>query len=190
MSKSRASNILYPQNRPGGQSCHSRPRSLVTHHEDIAGLRHLPSLTKDLNDIPELPVDIATDSHGTLHKVDVALFQKQISNARAEELHLSFWQVLALSNLPHQLTFCSMLQMTTDMLYPFIWVGRDFDRDRHGSEAEREIWGVVSGVSSRCWGRKAGPVGWNGWRGVSGCFEVSIRCLGVAVVVSEAIRSV
>ncbi len=68
-------------------------------HENIARLRDFPTLSKDLEHIPELPVDIAAHCHGRLDEVDVGFFEEDIADSGAEGFYLSFGEVFALSDL-------------------------------------------------------------------------------------------
>lgn len=71
----------------------------MTHHEDITGRRDFASLTKDLDHVPELSMDIAADGYGGLDEMDIGFFEQEVSDTSAECFHLAFGEVSTFSDL-------------------------------------------------------------------------------------------
>lgn len=72
---------------------------MITHHEDITRIWNFTALSEDLQDVPKLPVNVPADCHGGLHSVHIGLFEQNVPDAGTQRFHLSFWEVLALSDL-------------------------------------------------------------------------------------------
>ena len=70
-----------------------------TCHEDVARLGHAPALPQQLEQVPELPVDVAADRHGARDGLDVRLLHERRAHALAEELHVRLREVLAVQQL-------------------------------------------------------------------------------------------
>lgn len=77
----------------------SHPPPSRTYHEDIARLWRVSALSKDLQHVPELSVNVTADRYWALDEVDIALFEKEVGDASTQCLYLAFGQVLALPDL-------------------------------------------------------------------------------------------
>lgn len=68
---------------------------LVRTHKEIVGLwTHSPML-EELDQIPKLPMNIATDRHWCINMLHVRLLHKDFSSFETQVLHLRFGDGLA-----------------------------------------------------------------------------------------------
>ena len=58
-------------------------------HEDISSVRDLSSLVEQFEEVVELTVDVTTDGNGSLHGLNVALFDKDFLNFLAKDSEFS-----------------------------------------------------------------------------------------------------
>lgn len=77
-----------------------------TSHKYIACVRNVPSLPQQLEQIPELAMDVSTDGDWTRYGLNIRFLHEDISDFVAKQLDVRFGEVLALHEL----------------LNPFIWV--------------------------------------------------------------------
>lgn len=100
MKRSRDYNVHGPRSLPEHRSPHlsnlaySQGRA-QTCHEYITRLRHLTSFPQQLQKVPKLSVNITAYRDGTWHGLNVTFFHENRANIIAEELHISFRQMLA-----------------------------------------------------------------------------------------------
>ena len=90
-----------------------------TSHKNVARIRNISTLPQQLEQIPELAVDISTDGDWTRYGLDVRFFHEDISDFVAEQLDIGFREVLALHEL----------------LDPFVWVIARHGRREKGASA-------------------------------------------------------
>lgn len=63
-------------------------RGTHTCHEDVARLRYVPALAQQLEQVPELPVDVAADRDGARDGLNVGFFHEDRAYPLAEGLHV------------------------------------------------------------------------------------------------------
>lgn len=68
----------------------------VVAHEEIIGVRSFAADAKKLDEIVELPVNVAADGDRTFDGLHVPFLHQNRSRLLAQSLHLLFWQRLAL----------------------------------------------------------------------------------------------
>jgi len=71
----------------------------VISHEEIIGIRCIPSYPKELDEIVELAVNIATNGDRTFDRLHVPLLHQNRPRLIAQRLHLRLSQRLALHQL-------------------------------------------------------------------------------------------
>jgi hypothetical protein len=64
--------------RPNGAQQGHLIKTGEHYHEDVRCRRHLLADLEKLEEVIELPVDVAAHSHWCLHRLDIALFHQQI----------------------------------------------------------------------------------------------------------------
>ena len=64
-----------------------------TCHKDVTCLWYIAALPEELEQVPELPMDITTDGDGTRHGLDVGFFKQDVFHLIAELLDVEFGQM-------------------------------------------------------------------------------------------------
>ena len=71
-------------------------RELLSHHEDVTRHGALSAIAEELEQVVELPVDIATDRDWALHWLHGALLEHEVLHVLAQVLQVELGQQLAL----------------------------------------------------------------------------------------------
>ena len=82
-----------------GEIQHETKNKNLTCHEDVARIRNRAAFAEELEEVPELAVDVAADRDGARDGLDVGLFDEDRADAVAEGLHVRLGEVLALGEL-------------------------------------------------------------------------------------------
>ena len=77
-----------------------------TSHKNVTCIRNVPPLPQQLEQIPELTVNVSTDSDWARYGLDVRFLHENIPNFVAKQLDIRFGEILTLHEL----------------LNPFVWV--------------------------------------------------------------------
>ena len=70
----------------------------LAYHENVARVRALAAVAEELEQVVELPVDVAADRHRALHWLHRALLQHELLHVFAEVLEVVLRQQLALAH--------------------------------------------------------------------------------------------
>ena len=89
-----------------------------SYHKDIIGIREIPSNSEQLEQIIELSVDIPTDRHGRVDRLDITFLHQQFFDHFAEALEVRFREVMA----------------AADGLEPLIWTTGHLSQKGGGSQ--------------------------------------------------------
>ena len=65
-------------------------------HEDVGCVRNFPALVEELQQIVELPMDVATDGDGGSDRLDIVLLDEDLLDPFAEHAQVLLVQALAL----------------------------------------------------------------------------------------------
>ena len=74
------------------QRARVRQAAAHTHHENVARLRALSAVAKELEQVVELAVDVAADGDRALNRVHRALLEHQLLHVLAKVLEVVLWQ--------------------------------------------------------------------------------------------------
>jgi len=70
-----------------------------THHKNITGLWHHSALSQELEQIPELAMDITAYCDRGRHRLNIRFFHENGADGITEDFHVGLWEMLAREEL-------------------------------------------------------------------------------------------